>query len=148
MLSLETNHSDYHLAQYVLSKSNCVTLNELESYSFLQQTTSPHIDGLTCFDRIDKNHDISDDDKVDHVARSLHYEMVDDSFGVTFSTPNKSEHNDMSRLHPKSHLRISPSTKSLHGTIAKNSQSKILMHSEESIQVTRANILKIFDWII
>jgi hypothetical protein len=148
LLSLETNHSDYHLAQYVLSKSNCVTLNELESYSFLQQTISPHVDGLTCFDAIDKNHDISDDDKVDHVARSLHYEILDNSFDTTFSTPAKGEHNNMSRLHQKSHLRISPSTKSLHGTIAENSQSKILMHSEESIQVTRANILKNLDWII
>jgi hypothetical protein len=123
-------------------------LNELKSYSFLQQHTSPHVDGLTCFDAIDNNHDISDDDKVNHVAHSLHYEIVDNSFDTTFSTPAKGEHNDMSRLHQKSHLRISPNTKSLHGTIAENSQSKILMHSEESIQVTRANILKNLDWMI
>ncbi len=71
-------------------------MNELESYSFIQQTTSPHVDGLTCFDAIDKNHDISDDDKVDHVAHSLHYEMVDDTFDTTFSMPDKGEHNNMS----------------------------------------------------
>ena len=93
-LSLGTNDTDYDLAQYVLSKLNCVTLNELKNYSILQQTNSPHDYGLTSFDPIDYNNH-SDDDNVHLVARSLEYEILDNSFETSFATPAKGQHNDL-----------------------------------------------------
>ncbi len=132
MLSLGTYESDYQLAQYVLSQSNCVTLNELKSYSIQQGITSPQEDGVTSFDAIDYN-DHSEDDDLGCVPRSLQYDIIGNSVEAFHSTPGKGDANDLSRLHQKSHLCISPFTKSLHATIAENSPSKIHMHSEDFI---------------
>ncbi len=94
MLSLGTNDTDYGLAQYVLSKSNCVTLNELQNYSIPEDTISPDDYRLTSFDPIDDNN-LSGDD-MQSVSRLLEYETLENSLETSFATPAKSETNNLS----------------------------------------------------
>jgi hypothetical protein len=46
------------------------------------------------------------------------------------------------------HCHISPTTQTLHRTLAESSSWKRLQHTEESVSVSCSNIIKNFDWII
>ncbi len=86
--------------------------------------------------------------KGDHVARSLEFEIDDTDFETTFATPLRGEQHHLLHLHEKSHCHISPTTQMLHCTVAASSASKIQFHTDDSVSVSRSNIIQNLEWII
>ncbi len=101
---------------------------------------------MSRFDALECNDD--NNEEADNVACSLEYETDDNGFETTLGTPLRGEQNDLSSLHEKSHCHISPTTQMLHRTLAESSSWKRLQHIEESVSVSRSNIIKNLDWII
>jgi hypothetical protein len=101
---------------------------------------------LSRMDPLEFNDD--NNDKGDHVARSLVFEIDDTDFETTFATPLRGEQHHLSRLHEKSHCRISPTTQTLRRTLADSSSWKTQFHTDESVSVSRSNIIQNLDWII
>ncbi len=77
---------------------------------------------LSRIDTLEFNDD--NNDKGDHVARSLEFEIDYTDFETTFATPLRGEQHHLSCLHEKSHCHISPTTQTLHRTLADSSSWK------------------------
>ncbi len=97
-------------------------------------------------DALEFNND--NNDKGDHVARSLEFEFDDADFETTFAIPLRGEQHHLSRLHEKLHCHISPTTQMLHRTLTGSSSQKTQFHTDESVSVSRSNIIQNLDWII
>jgi hypothetical protein len=101
---------------------------------------------LSRMDALEFNDD--NNDKGDHVAPSLEFEIDDTDFETTFATPLRGEKHHISCLHEKSHCHISPTTQTLHCTVVDSSASKIQFHTDDSVSVSCSNIIQNLDWII
>ena len=69
-------------------------------------------------------------------------------FETKFATPLRGEQHHLSRLHEKSHCHISPTTQTLHRTLADSSSWKTQFHTDDSVSVSCSNIIQNLDWII
>ena len=157
-----TTEEEYHLALDVLKTDNCVTLKELKIHrrkkknNPSQNKPSPgeYEERVSTFDIVDwelddvrdknKDLDISDNE----VARTLSYDVVDNTCESVFGTPLMPQTSHLSRLHEKSHCHLSPTTENLHQMISQRSPNSPLLHTEEGIQASRRNILQSLDWML
>lgn len=157
-----TTEEEYHLALDVLKTDNCVTLKELKIHrrkkksNPSQNKPSPgeYEERVSTFDIVDwelddvrdKNEDLDISDN--EVARTLSYDVVDNTCESVFGTPLMPQTSHLSRLHEKSHCHLSPTTENLHQMISQRSPNSPLLHTEEGIQASRRNILQSLDWML
>jgi len=115
-----TTSVDYHMATFVLSRENNVTLQELEAYYNEKEDTDASLRNL---DPEQFDFDNSQDTQAEEFDVNIPVDIFDDNYEKLFSELNTSStnSNDISRFNDNTLSFLSPSTKRLHQDIAENS---------------------------
>jgi hypothetical protein len=142
-----TTSVDYHMATFVLSRENNVTMQELVAYYNEKEDTDA---SFRNFEPEKFDFDNSLDTQAEEFDVNIPLDTFDDNYETLFgelNTPRKNS-NDISRFNDNTLSFLSPSTKRLHQDIADNSPANLPHHNSESIRASRKNIIANVDYVI